>query len=868
MTQPGDAQPSPVLGVVDHWAALRVPTAAQQSLIAEHIREHGQAPVFEIIVLDLEDDFAALGATLASLAAAREHYPALQWQPCSSIEQINPLIVESDARWIMLATAGELFTPGGLLVVGLELLADPPVRAVFGDELLRQSSGSLLTGLRPDFNLDYLLAFPQAMERHWLFRRETLIEVGGINSAFFPALEFELILRLINVGGMAGLGHVHEALVITPAPERANSAPHFEAIEQHLRLRGYENPVVNASAPGLYNVDYGHTWQPLVSIVLVMRDELAMVERCVMSLLEQTSYAHYEVILVDNASSARESRNWLQGMEKIAPERIRVLRLATALGHAAACNVGVEQARGEYVVLLRAQAAIVQGEWLAALLNHALRQEVAIVGAKTVSADGMVTHAGYVLGLNGVASSAFTGRKLDAPGYLNRLQVDQNYSAVSDVCMMVRKAVFDEIGGFDAAVFPGQGADIDLCLRIGALGYLTVWTPRALLMHNTLPPALEGQAEASAYERWLPVLARDPAYNLNFTLHQAGGFDLADARITWRPLGWRPLPVVWVHPADGFGSGNYRMIQPLNALKARGWVDGTLCSALLHAADLQRYTPDTIVIQRPILEPLVERLAEMKTFSNAFKIYELDDYLPNLPVKSVHRASFPQDILRMVRRGLACVDRFIVSTEPLAEAFSGLHPDIRVVPNRLDPGWWGHLPASQRRAGAKPRVGWAGGVGHEGDMALILDVVKALADEVEWVFLGGAPESFRPYAASFHKGVEIGQYPEALAAMNLDLALAPLEQNLFNECKSNLRLLEFGICGYPVVCSDVAPYRCGLPVTRVKNRYKDWVEAIRAHLADLDATARMGDALQAAVRRDWMLDDGGLQLWRAAWLPG
>jgi hypothetical protein len=202
----------------------------------------------------------------------------------------------------------------------------------------------------------------------------------------------------------------------------------------------------------------------------------------------------------------------------------------------------------------------------------------------------------------------------------------------------------------------------------------------------------------------------------------------------------------------------------------------------------------------------------------------------------------------------------------MAEAFEDFHPDIRVVKNRLDPGQWRGL-RSQRRSSSKPRVGWAGGAGHAGDLEMLADVVKALASEVEWVFFGMCPDRLRPFVHEFHPGVAIEQYPAALAGLNLDLALAPVEQNLFNECKSNLRLLEYGACGFPVICSDVRCYQDGLPVTRVKNRFKDWLEAIRMHLADLDAAARMGDELRAAVNREWMLEGQGLEAWRKAWLP-
>ena len=147
-------------------------------------------------------------------------------------------------------------------------------------------------------------------------------------------------------------------------------------------------------------------------------------------------------------------------------------------------------------------------------------------------------------------------------------------------------------------------------------------------------------------------------------------------------------------------------------------------------------------------------------------------------------------------------------------------------------------------------------------------MVRDLADEVEWVFFGMCPDELRPYVHEYHEGVAIEAYPAKLASLNLDLGLAPLEINLFNECKSNLRLLEYGACGIPVVCTDIRPYQNDFPVTRVRNRYKDWVDAIRMHLSDLEETARLGDALQAKVKQEWMLESLSLESWRDAWLGG
>ena len=196
-----------------------------------------------------------------------------------------------------------------------------------------------------------------------------------------------------------------------------------------------------------------------------------------------------------------------------------------------------------------------------------------------------------------------------------------------------------------------------------------------------------------------------------------------------------------------------------------------------------------------------------------------------------------------------------------------MHHNIRVVPNMLAPNLWTHL-TSQRRTSKKPRIGWGGGTSHRGDLELIADVVRELADEVEWVFFGMCPDLLRPYVHEFHSGVSLSSYPEKLASLNLDLALAPLEFHIFNDCKSNLRLLEYGACGYPVICSDTEAYRGHLPCTRIlTNSTDEWLQAIRMHLSDPAASYRMGDELREVVLRDFMLRGDNLQYWADGWLP-
>lgn len=873
-----------------NWMGIRRPTAVQQGLIDQHLAAQQGGPRIAVMLLDQSGSADAIEHTLANLQEGNLYRNVEIWvlSPLAlpdladkakvvaldpggnSAIAINGAIAETRAEWVLLAEAGSDFMPSGLLIAALDLPTLPAsCHAAYADDIIRLEDNELGLNLRPDLNLDLLLSFPASMSPHWLFRRTTLIEQGGFSATSGRAFELEYQLRLIEQLGLGSIAHVSEPLLIGKQLDLQAYPEEQAVIAQHLAARGYEQPVIHSHLPRCYAIDYGHAQQPGVSILVVVKDRLPQVQRCLETLLEHTSYPNYEVLLLDHGNQAADIRNWLAGIESMALPQLRVLRFDAGIAREALCNQAAQHAHGDFLLWLGDGAGILNQDWLQQLLNHGLRPEVGAAGGKLLSADGKIRHAGLLLGLNGPAGRAFEGLSHDEGGYMQRLQVDQQYSALSRECLLLRRELFLQAGGFDEDPLLSRWCDVDLCLKLQQAGFLNVWTPRVtLLMDTPAAAAASAREEDAMYARWLPVLARDPAYNPGFSVKAEPGFKLAEPSLSWRPLqAWKPLPAILAHHADPYGCGHYRVIQPLIAMRAAALIDGTISGDLLSPVELERYQPDAVVLQRQTTEDRVEAIRRIKAFSQAFKVYELDDYLPNLPMKSMYRKHVTKDAVKALRQGLGFVDRFVVSTPALAEAFAGLHADIRVVKNRLPVSWWKDLQ-TLRRTAAKPRVGWAGGNSHTGDLELIADVVKELADEVEWVFFGMCPEMLRPYVHEFHGGVAIDKYPSALAGLNLDLALAPVEQNLFNECKSNLRLLEYGACGFPVICSDIRCYQeDNLPVTRVKNRFRDWVDAIRTHIADLDAAAEAGDALRQEVLSNWMLEGEHLYHWRRAWLP-
>lgn len=883
------------------WLANRIPNVAQSKLIDQRLEAAEGGPKLLVVILDLQREMDKAGKTIASLTRqlyanveilcvtggkapagnAGDKLQFLQVGEADWLNQLNAKLLDATCDWFMLVDAGTEFTPFGLLATGLGAMDGPDLAVIYGDELHRDGERVIGPWLRPGLNLDLLLSYPAYLDRHLLISQPRFAESGGFDVSYTQMYQYEWLLRIVAQAGLGMVGHIEDVLLSAQikAVDAATVAQRRDAVAAHLRQRDYDAEIETGLAPGSFHIRYNLPEQPLVSIIVPTKDQLPMLMRCVESVLEKTAYPHFELLIVDNNSKTDEALAYLAGLERLQSDKVRVLRYPHPFNFSAINNMAVGEARGEYLVLLNNDTAAVKTDWLDELLNHALRPEVGVVGAKLFYPSGTIQHAGVVLGLRGPADHPFIGQVAESSGYMDRILVDQNYSAVTAACMMVRKSLYEAVGGMDEDDFKVSYNDVDLCLKIGATGHLVVFTPHACMMHegsvsqtkvdktasDAKKKRFEGEQDA-LYRKWWHQIGNDPAYNRNLSLH-GNGFETGGAPLTvWQPTPWRPLPVVLAYPGDAQGCGNYRVLQPFAAMEEALIVGGGVSWELFFPPDLARMEPDVIVFQRQTEAHQLEYLRRAKSASTAFCVFELDDYLPNVPLKSVHRSHIPKDVLKSLRKAVSLMDRFVLSTEKLADALSDLHQNTHVVHNYLPVQWWSDLKPL-RRLGRKPRVGWAGGISHTGDLELIADIVKALANRVEWVFFGMCPDKLRPYIHEFHAGVPIEQYASKLASLNLDLALAPLEHNLFNECKSNLRLLEYGACGFPVVCTDIEPYRGNLPVTRVRNRYKDWMDAIDMHLTDIDASQRQADALRDAVSRDWMLSGNNLEKWRAAWLP-
>lgn len=499
---------------------------------AEQARVAGApgAPVVSVIVEVRSSDRELLRRCLASVVA--QTYP--RWQLCisddgsagdalSALEADDRAITTSDGSGSAGAAAlatGELvaflgqhdeLAPTALAAVVSAFAADEEIDVVYTDEdLVDPGGGRSRPRFKPGWSPDLLLGCDY-VGRLLVARRSLVQGAGGAPTHSGPAADHDLVLRLAERA--RGVGHVpvvayHRRQVALPAGP--------EVVRAALDRRGEDAVVEPGLVDGTHRVRRRIARPPLVSVVVPFRDGADLLRRCVASLHRTAGYERWEAVLVDNASWEPETRALVQRLAT--DERCRIVSDERPFNWSAINNGAVRHSAGDLLLFLNSDVEGRRHGWLEAMVEHAQRPEVGAVGARLVYPDGRVQHAGVTLGLGGfVAWHPFLGLPPDDPGYLGLAVSTRNVSAVTGACLLVRREVFDEVGGFDedlAVCFN----DVDFCLRLRRRGYEIVYTPFAELVHHESVGRGAGVDPGEVLEmfrRWEPLIRSDPYLNCN-----------------------------------------------------------------------------------------------------------------------------------------------------------------------------------------------------------------------------------------------------------------------------------------------------------------------------------------------------------------
>ncbi len=436
--------------------------------------------------------------------------------------------------YIGLLDHDDLLSPNALYEVACALENDPEIDCIYTDEdkVTTDLSEHFQPHLKPDFNLD-LLRSNNYITHFFLVRKEIVARLGGIRREFDGAQDYDFILRCTECAGK--IFHIPEILYhwrthkASTADNPASKMYAFEAgkraIEEHLKRMDTPGQVSHTMDLGFYRVTYPVREEELISIIIPNKDEKETLENCLCSIEEKSTYRNYEVIIIENNSVTDEIFEYYEELKK--RDRIRVAVWEKEFNYSAINNYGVSLAKGQYLLFLNNDIEVIAPDWMQEMLANCQRPEVGAVGAKLYYPDGTIQHAGCILGIGGVAGHMFVGMSRDRTGYLHKASIQQDLSAVTAACMMMKAEAFRRAGGFTEELTVAFN-DIDLCLKVRQLGYLVVYNPYVELYHyeSKSRGAEDDEEKVRRFQReieymrsrWLELLKKDPYYNKNFSL--------------------------------------------------------------------------------------------------------------------------------------------------------------------------------------------------------------------------------------------------------------------------------------------------------------------------------------------------------------
>lgn len=485
---------------------------------------------------------AYVGETVAEYNDPRIKYKKLEKNGGIS-ENTNQCLTLATGDYIGLFDHDDILHPSALFEY-TKVINEQDADYIYCDETTFKSGNidhMLTMHFKPDYAVDNLRANNYIC--HFSVFKKTLLEGTELfRTRFDGSQDHDMILRLtdkaqkiVHVPRLLYYWRSHAGSVAgnISAKEYAIDAAKG-AVADHLRKHGYTDFTITSTRAfeTIFKIRYKLNGSPLITIVIPNKDHASDLKRCVYSILEKSTYTNYEIIIVENNSTEKATFDLYEELKE-ASDKISVVTFEGEFNYSAVNNFGVSFAKGEYILLLNNDTEVITLNWLEEMLMYAQREDVGAVGAKLYYADRTIQHAGVVIGLGAHRTAGHTHYKMPKEnlGYMGRLCYTQDVSAVTGACLLVKKSLWDEVGGLDTD-FKISLNDVDFCLKLREKGYLNVFTPFAELYHyESVSRGLDDSGEkAERYNKesehfrtkWKEVLKKgDPYYNANFSLDRS-----------------------------------------------------------------------------------------------------------------------------------------------------------------------------------------------------------------------------------------------------------------------------------------------------------------------------------------------------------
>jgi glycosyltransferase involved in cell wall biosynthesis/23S rRNA U2552 (ribose-2'-O)-methylase RlmE/FtsJ len=459
----------------------------------------------------------------------------------------NSALELSKGEYVALLDNDDLLPEQALFCIAQTIQKHPDAGLIYSDEdKIDQTGRRYDPYFKSDWNPDLFLSH-NIISHLGVYKADLVKKLGGFRAGCEGSQDYDLALRCTEQLAPHQIVHIPRVLYHwrshPGSTALAGSEKNYALLAGERALNDHFDRVnVSAKAEllhfGMYRAHYAiPQLAPLVSLIIPTRNGLNLIKQCVKSILDKTTFSNFEIIIVDNNSDDPKTLEYFASI--VSDNRIRVLRDERPFNYSALNNAAVPHARGDYLGLINNDIEVITPQWLNEMMSLAIQPGVGAVGARLWYPNDTLQHGGCITGILGVAAHAHRHLPKEGFGYFARAQLIQTLSVVTAACLVVKKSVFQQVGGLDETNLKVAFNDIDFCLRVRDAGYRNIWTPYAELYHHeSATRGLEDTPEKQLrfrdeilymQKRWADTLANDPAYSPNLTL------DREDFSLAWPP---------------------------------------------------------------------------------------------------------------------------------------------------------------------------------------------------------------------------------------------------------------------------------------------------------------------------------------------
>jgi len=537
------------------WLDKNAKTSTQMTELAARVLTATDLPSFDVIVpltndslTDVQDFVASLRSQLypnwrlllpVSTSArddvhtwVKDHIrqdPRIGYAPVESGEDpvalVNAALGAVKGDWVAMFDTSVRLQPDALADIALDIREHPEAMLLYTD----QDRVDTQIGMRwdpffkPDWSPDLLLSMNYVGEAVF-YRADLMRDLGALTGSTLDGAEYDLLLRATEQA--AEIRHLPRPLVSIaaklgeiPVPSVLAREESRVAIASALARRGIAGHVESGNTDEAWRVRYAIEGEPGVSIVMPTGGKMQFLVPCMTDLLEKTTHKNLQIVVLDN-SGGTEVAEYLATLQEEHPEIVRVPIDLQPFNFSALVNAAIPHITEPYTLMLNDDITVISPDWIEAMLEHAQRPEIGVVGAKLLFPDGTIQHCGVILGPYEGTGHAFKFYPGDDSRYFGLPNVIRNYLGVTFACAMMRTSVLKQIGGLDAENLPIAFNDVDFCLKAVELGLRNVYTPHAVLTHHesvTKKVIAKPTEIGHLRQRWAAYIKHDPYYNPNLT---------------------------------------------------------------------------------------------------------------------------------------------------------------------------------------------------------------------------------------------------------------------------------------------------------------------------------------------------------------